>query len=86
MSMLLLAHITIAMISVLFATLLLFSPSNFKFKANYLLLGATLASGTYMVLDRGSHLVESCAVGLVYLGAVSSAIILAKRRFAVQAD
>jgi hypothetical protein len=84
--MLLLAHITIAIISILFATLLLFSPSNFKFKANYLLLGATLVSGTYMVLERATHLVESCTVGLIYLGAVSLAIILAKRKFAAQTD
>lgn len=82
--MLLLAHIIIALVSILFATLLFFSPSDFKFKANYLLVSATLASGTYLVVDRGSHLLESCAIGLVYIGAVFYAIIAAKRRLVRQ--
>lgn len=80
--MLLLVHITIAFVSILFATLLFFSPSDFKFKANYLLIGATLASGTYLVADRGSHLLESCAMGLAYIGVVLFASIAAKRKFA----
>jgi hypothetical protein len=84
--MLLITHIIIALISVVFATVLLFSPSDFKFKTNYLLLAATLSSGTYMVLDRGSHLVESCAAGLIYLAAVSLAIVLAKRKLVRQAN
>ncbi len=84
--MILLAHIVIAMTSFLFATLLLFSPSEFKFKANYLLLGATLASGTYLVADRGTHIMESCLMGLAYTGAVSFALILAKRKFAQAKD
>ncbi|HEX5797963.1 MAG TPA: hypothetical protein VFX79_01285 [Candidatus Saccharimonadales bacterium] len=84
--MLLITHILIAMISILFATLLFFSPSNFKFRANYLLLGATLASGTFLVVDRGSHLVESCLMGLVYTGAVFTAIILAKKKFVRQTN
>jgi hypothetical protein len=84
MLMLLLAHIVIALISVVFASLLFLSPSNFKFKANYLLIGATLVSGTYLVIDRSSHLVESCAVGLAYIGVVLFAIAAAKRKYAKQ--
>jgi hypothetical protein len=84
--MILLTHIAIAMTSILFATLLLFSPSDFKFKANYLLLGATLASGTYLVVERGTHLMESCLMGLVYIGAISFALTLAKRKFARAKD
>ena len=80
--MLLLAHIIIALVSIIFVTLLFFSPSDFKFKANYLLIGATLASGTYLVVDRGSHLLESCVMGLAYIGVVLSAIIAARRKFA----
>lgn len=82
--MLLIVHITIAMISVLFAALLFFSPNDFKFKANYVLIAATLLSGTYLVVDRGTHLVESCFVGLIYIGAVLYANIAAKRKLASQ--
>lgn len=82
--MILLAHIIIAMVSVLFATLLFFSPTDFKFKVNYLLLAATLASGTYLVLDRGTHLVESCLTGLAYIGVISFALVSARRKFARQ--
>ncbi len=84
--MILLTHIVIATTSVLFATLLFLSPSNFKFKINYLFLGATLASGTYLVADRGTHIMESCMAGLIYIGAVSFALISAKRKFAAQRD
>ncbi len=80
--MILLLHILLAISSILFATSLFLAPSDQKFKANYFLLAATLASGTYLVIDRASHLVESCFLGLVYLGAVSLAIVSAKRKFA----
>lgn len=82
----LLTHITIAISGILFATWLLFSPSDFKFKANYLLLGATLVSGTYLVVERGTHIMESCITGLIYTGAISFALILAKRKFARAKD
>ena len=84
--MILLSHIIIAMTSIVAATLLFFSPSDFKFKANYLLLGATLTSGAYLVISSGTHLVESCILGLVYLGAVSFALVSARIRFARQKD
>ncbi|MEX2014703.1 MAG: hypothetical protein WD885_02100 [Candidatus Saccharimonadales bacterium] len=84
--MLLITHIAIAMVSVLFATLLFFSPSDYKFKANYLLLGATLISGTFLVLGRGTHLVESCLMGLIYTGAVFTAIIFARKKFVRQTN
>jgi hypothetical protein len=84
--MLLITHILIAMVSVLFATLLLFSPSGLKFRANYLLLGATLISGTFLVVGRGTHLVESCLMGLIYTGVVFTAIILAKKKFVRQTN
>jgi len=77
-------HIIIATISVLFATALFFSPSSFKFKANYILIGATLMTGTFLVVDRGSHLVESCLAGLLYLGVVIYAVIIAWKKFASQ--
>lgn len=82
--MILLAHIAVALISVIFATLLYFSPTDFKFKANYALLTATLMSGTYLVVDRGTHIMESCLMGLAYIGAVAFALISAKKKFVKQ--
>lgn len=80
--MILMAHITVALASVAYSTYLYFYPAPSKFKPAYYLLGITIASGTYLVLSLGSHLVQACINGLLYIGVVSALIIAAKHRLA----
>lgn len=82
--MILLLHIAIALSSVAYTTYLYISPSDTKFKVSYGFVAATLASGTYLVVSTGGHLLRSCITGLVYLGIVSFGIRLARTRYAHQ--
>ena len=69
--MMLILHIIVALTSILVATALLFSPSKAKFFASYLTIFATLASGTIVVIQNGSHLLKACVSGLFYLAVVA---------------
>ena len=64
--MLLLTHITVALLGILQATYALVSPSRRKLQATYGLLAATLASGTYLVISLHAAILSSCLSGLTY--------------------
>lgn len=78
--MVVLLHVLIALTSVIYTTYLYFQPSKRKFYAAYGLIGATLASGTYLVISTHSPLLSSCVTGLVYLGIVLSGLAAASRK------
>ncbi|HET7059702.1 MAG TPA: hypothetical protein VFH99_00050 [Candidatus Saccharimonadales bacterium] len=78
--MIVLLHVLIALSSVAWTTHLYFSPTRRKFYAAYGFIGATLASGTYLVISTHSPLLSSCVTGLVYLGVVSSGVFAAHRK------
>ena len=80
--MILLFHIIIALSSVAYSTYLFFVPSKKKLYASYGLVGLTLASGTYLVVSTGAHILQSCLTGLVYIGVVSTVIVGARYRLA----
>lgn len=80
MPMIVLLHVLIALSSVAWTTYLNFAPSRRKFYAAYGLIGATLASGTYLVISTHSPLLSSCVTGLVYLGIVLSGVFVAARK------
>lgn len=78
--MILIAHIIIATASIVFASYVLARPSHTKLNINYGLIGATAASGTYLVVVTGTPLLSVCASGLIYCLAVVPASLLAKRK------
>ena len=80
--MILIIHIAIALASIAYTTELFFRPAEGKFKPAYLLAASTLVSGTILVVDRNSHLVESCVTGLIYLSCVTFAIAISRRKLA----
>ncbi|MET1032932.1 MAG: hypothetical protein ABWX94_00350 [Candidatus Saccharimonadales bacterium] len=82
--MILLLHITIALISVAFTTYLFLRPSATKLYTSYGLMASTLVTGTYLIASTGGHLIEACAMGLIYTGAVSLGIVGARRKLATQ--
>lgn len=78
--MVVLIHVIIALSSIAWTTYLNFAPGRRKFYAAYGLIGATLASGTYLIISTHSPLLSSCVTGLVYLGIVLSGVFVASRR------
>lgn len=84
--MLLLIHIGIALASIVYATSIFIKPADSKFKLAYILTGSTLVSGTILVVERSSHLVESCVSGLIYTFSVLILIVLSKRKLALSSQ
>lgn len=79
--MIVLIHVTIALLSVLFSSVLLFKPSKKGFYSSYVLIGLTFASGIYLVISTHSGLLPACEAGLTYLVIVSILLFLAHRRW-----
>lgn len=84
MIMLLIAHITIALSSMVLAGVSMFSPSRGKLSATYALIAGTLVSGTVLVVASSSNLMQSCMTGLAYLAAVGFAAALGHHKLALQ--
>jgi len=73
-------HVIIASLSIGSATYTFISPSKHKLWASYILVGLTLISGTYLVFSKPTQMLQVCVEGLVYIGAVSIALLLARRK------
>lgn len=80
--MLLLAHVIIALSSLVLTGLAYIRPTQEKLRVSYALVGLTLASGTVLVITTHSPLLSSCVTGLVYLGIVLSGIIATRHKLA----
>jgi len=84
--MLVLAHVIIALTSIFYTTYAYFTPSKAKLYTSYGLVALTLASGTYLVISTHSNMLSACATGLIYLGIVSSGLLLTHRKLSVTDD
>ena len=82
--MILISHILIALTSVAYATYVFFRPSLTKLGISYGLVGLTVASGTYLIVNAQGHMIESCTMGLLYIAGVSFAMVKAHARLATQ--
>lgn len=78
--MILLTHIIIALGSLAYTTKLYFWPKTSSFTAAYVLIGATLASGTWLVVASHSQILSACTTGLTYLAIVSVGIAAAHHK------
>jgi len=78
--MILLLHVSIAILSMVQATYTLVSPSRRRLRSTNGLIVATLASGTYLVWSTHSPLLQSCATGLMYLAVVTVLSVAARHR------
>lgn len=75
-------HIIIALTSIAYTGFTFFLPSQSKLKASYILVMATIASGTYLVLSKPAHMIEACVMGLLYLAFVSLGIVSTRHKLA----
>lgn len=78
--MLLLVHISIALVSVGLATHTLFRPSASGLKTSYYSVGLTILSGVVLGLANVALLPRVCATGLVYMAVTLGLLAVAKRR------
>jgi hypothetical protein len=83
--MLLVIHISIAILGLLQATFAALLPSRVKLTAVYALSAATLVSGFSLALVLHASIAQSCMSGLVYLAAVGSLSAVAHYRLVRQA-
>ena len=81
-TMLILLHVIIALISVAYSSYCLISPSKRGFYVTYGLVGATLVSGTYLTISTHTQILSACLTGLAYLSVVSALIAGAHYRLA----
>lgn len=84
--MMLLLHILIALTSIVVSGTALVRPSRGLLRATYVLVTATLASGTYLVALRPSHLPSACISGLLYLAAVGVTTVAARQKLTTQTN
>ena len=80
--MMLILHISIALLSVIYTAFVYFAPSKAKLNGSYALVAMTVASGTWLIIANPAHMVQSCITGLVYLGVIFFGIALARRKLA----
>lgn len=78
--MILLTHILIAISSIIYTSLLLVQPSRTKLRTSYILIAATLASGTYLTILNPVHMLQTCTTGLVYVVIVSAGVYIARQQ------
>lgn len=77
-------HVSVALGSVALGSYLLVRPARNKLMMNYSLIGATVASGTYLIIATGSFVLSTCVTGLTYVAVVAVLSVFAERRFATQ--
>ncbi|HSX31467.1 MAG TPA: hypothetical protein VLE99_06130 [Candidatus Saccharimonadales bacterium] len=84
--MLLLAHIVVALTSVLQATFGVLRPSRAKLLTTYGLIAGTLVTGTYLVISLHAPVLQSCVSGLAYLVATLPLAAVAQHRLSQQIE
>jgi multisubunit Na+/H+ antiporter MnhE subunit len=82
--MILFLHVLIAISSIIYTAFVFFSPSKKKLHISYVFVTATLLSGTYLVILKPGHLVQSCLMGIAYLGVMMVGIVSAHYKLAKQ--
>lgn len=73
--MVVLLHVIIALSSIALSSYLYFKPIKKAMKVSYGFIAGTVLSGSYLIVTRPAHMLETCTVGLVYLGIVIGATL-----------
>jgi hypothetical protein len=83
-ALLVVLHVFIALSSMAYSTYIFFSPTKDRLRVNFAFIIMTLLSGSYLVVAKPAHMVESCTIGLFYLGFVGIGVVVARRKLARQ--
>jgi hypothetical protein len=79
-AMVLIFHVVTALASLVAAGAAMLSPSPRKLRLTYILTAGMLLSGSYLVMNNTSHLIEACVMGLAYLAIISVEIFAARHK------
>src|SRR2546421_598415 len=79
-SMFIALHVAVALLSVAVSTVLFFAPSKTKLYVSYSLTALTLLSGTYLVVSKPARMLETCTMGLLYIGFAAISVVVAQRK------
>lgn len=80
--MIVLFHVITALCSIVAASLTAIFPSASRLRASGMLIGLTLLSGTYLVVQLHAPLLQACTSGLLYLAITLSGVAVARYRLA----
>ncbi len=80
--MILVFHILSALLGLVAVTASMVKPSKRVLACSYGLLVATIATGTALVVSAHEHLLQTCMVGLLYVGLSLGGIVFAERKLA----
>ena len=86
MVMLLMTHIIIALASVASASVGFMRPSYRKLQSSYILIGATLVSGTLLIIVSQASILHACAMGIIYSAGVTYVTVLTHRKLATESE
>lgn len=75
--MLLLIHIIIAIASTGVSTVNALRPTPRLITICYAMIGATVSTGTILIVTQSSNILKSCLTGLVYIAVVSGLNVVA---------
>lgn len=78
--MLLLVHVSSALISIVYSTVIMIYPSRRRLFGAYVLIVSTLGSGTTLAWNNHVPFVHTCLSGLVYLGIVVYCVATARNK------
>lgn len=80
--MIIVLHVTIALLSIISATYGYSRPTTLNLKFSYAFILGTFASGFYMVWVEPAQMVRTCLTGIAYLAVVSAAVVVTRRKLA----
>lgn len=75
-------HIILAVFSIVFSSLMYFSPSKNKILASYAMLLGVVLSGTFLIVTSHVQILRTCLVGLGFIAYSSLAIYLTTKKLA----
>lgn len=81
--MLILFHVTAAILSIILSTMSYVRPDKKKLYLSYAAAVTTLVSGTYLIVTASTNMVQSCIVGIIYFVGVTTLLFLARRKLSV---
>lgn len=73
-------HIVLAILSIILSSLLLFRPTQKKLNSTFVLFCGTFITGTIMILTMQVNMLVTCIEGLLYMGFVLGAIVVARKK------
>lgn len=74
-------HVIIALVSIILATYSLFKPTRQVLIADWILVAATVVSGTTLVALEPTRMLHACIAGLIYVMFASTLTLIARVRY-----